>query len=340
VRKTLQEIALILGAKVTGDGRVQVERLAGLDEAEPGDLTFLADSKLSGRLAGLKASALLLSESIKAQTPLPHIRVKDANLAMLTLAERYAQELFHPYPGRHPTAVIGRGVALGKGVSVGPFVVCEDGAQVGDESVLQAHVYVGRDARIGRGCVLYSHSAVHDRCVLGNRVILHSGSVIGADGFGYLPVDGRHRKIPQIGIVEIGDDVEIGANSTVDRARFGKTVVGSGTKIDNLVHIAHNVKIGKNCIFAAQFGVAGSSTIGDGVTAAGQVGIISHMTIGAGSTIVSKAAVMQDVPPGSTVSGIPAHDHHRNLREQAAARKLPELMQRIRDLEARLPKQP
>jgi UDP-3-O-[3-hydroxymyristoyl] glucosamine N-acyltransferase len=335
MRRTLAEIALMLGAKVTGDGNVVIERLAGIDEAGAGDLTFVADRKLAAELGRIKASAALVSESIEPAPPVPHIRVKDAAIAMISLAERWLRELQRPYVGKHPTAVLGRGVGLGRNVSVGPYVVLEDGAQVGDDSVLQAHVSVGRDARIGKGCWIHPRVVIGDRCVLGDRVILQPGVVIGGDGFGYIQSEGRHRKIPQLGIVELGDDVEIGANSAVDRARFGRTAIGSGTKLDNLVHVGHNVKIGRHCLLISQVGIAGSTVIGDGVTIAGHAGIAPHLTIGSGATIGSQAVVYRDIGAGASVSGHPARDHRRNLREQAALRRLPELLQRVRELETR-----
>lgn len=326
----------MLGAKVTGDANVVIERLAGLEESGPGDLTFVADARRAGEVERVRATALLIPEGLQSTPAIPHIRVKDPAAAMNLLAERWLRELRRPYPGKHPTAVLGRGVALGKNVSVGPYAVLDDGAQVGDDSVLEAHVTIGREARLGRACWIHPRVVIGDRCSLGDRVILQPGVVIGGDGFGYMRIEGRHRKIPQLGTVEIGDDVEIGANSTIDRARFGRTVIGSGTKVDNLVHVGHNVKIGRNCLLVAQVGIAGSTVIGDSVTVAGQGGIGPHLRIGDGATIGSQAAVFDDIPAGATVSGYPAHDHRRNLREQAAVRRLPEILQRLRELEAKL----
>lgn len=335
MQASLNDIAILLGAKVTGNGKVAIERLAGLEECGPGDLTFLGDPKRASALANLKASGILVPEDCMIVPAIPHIRVKDPAAAMIVLAERWLRELRRPYPGKHPTAFLGRGVTMGKNVSVGAYVVLEDGAQIGDGSVLEAHVTVGREARVGKACWIHPRVVIGDRCTLGDRVILQPGVVIGGDGFGYLPMEGKHRKIPQIGIVEIGDDVEIGANSAVDRARFGRTLIGSGTKLDNLVHVGHNVKIGRNCLVVAQVGIAGSTVIGDGVTIAGQVGIAPHLKIGDGATIASRSAVFDDIPPGAIVSGHPAREHRRNLREQAAIRRLPEILQRLRELEAR-----
>jgi UDP-3-O-[3-hydroxymyristoyl] glucosamine N-acyltransferase len=336
VRKTLRDIGLMLGAKVSGDPEVVIEGLAGLDDAEPGTLTFLADSRQEKQVESTRASAILVSESFDLEPTIPYLKVKDASAAMILLAERIVQELPRPRPGKHPTAFTGRGVVLGKNTSIGPYAVIEDGTRVGDDAIIHAHCTIGREAVIGAGTILHPRVVVGERCVLGDRVILHPGVVVGADGFGFIQVEGRHKKIPQLGTVEIGDDVEIGANSTVDRARFGKTIVGRGTKTDDHVHIAHNVKIGENCILVAQVGIAGSSVIGDGAIIAGQGGVSDHVNVGKGARLLAVAVALQDVPEGATYSGVPAHDHAENMREWAAIRRLPEILKRLREIEKRL----
>jgi len=227
---------------------------------------------------------------------------------------------------------------LGKDVAIGAncYVGCD--AVIGDGSVLFPGAFIGEGVRLGCECRLYPNTVIYSRCVVGNRVIMHAGVVIGADGFGYTCRDQAFVKLPHAGIVEIGDDVEIGANTAIDRAKTGATVIGSGTKIDNLVHIAHNCKIGRNCVIVALVGIAGSVNIGDGVTLAGQVGVADHVSIEDGSVVAARAGVIGNVPRGSVVSGFPARDHRLEKRAQAARLHLPELMQRLKALEAEVEK--
>jgi UDP-3-O-[3-hydroxymyristoyl] glucosamine N-acyltransferase len=232
---------------------------------------------------------------------------------------------------------------LGKDVAIGPYVVVEDNVSIGDKSIIYAGCFIGHHTRIGRDTFIYPHVSIRERISIGNRVIIHCGTVIGSDGFGFATIKGLHHKIPQIGTVQIGDDVEIGANVTIDRARFDKTVIGNGTKIDNLVQIAHNVIIGENSIIVAQAGISGSTTIGKGVTLAGQAGLVGHITIGDGAVVAAQAGVTKSVPPNVTVSGYPARQHDAAKKVNACVQNLPklyakveELKKKIEELEARL----
>jgi UDP-3-O-[3-hydroxymyristoyl] glucosamine N-acyltransferase (EC 2.3.1.-) len=241
----------------------------------------------------------------------------------------------HP-KGIHKTAIIAKSVKLGKGVAVGPFCVIEEGAQIGDRSVIYASCYIGYKTKIGKDCLIYPKISIRDKITIGDRVIIHGGTVIGSDGFGFATVKGLHHKIPQIGTVVIEDDVEIGANVTIDRARFDKTIIGRGTKIDNLVQIAHNVVVGENSIIVAQAGISGSTVIGNNVTLAGQAGLVGHITIGDGAIVAAQAGVTKSVPPNTMVSGYPAREHESARKVIACVQRLPELVETIRDLKKRI----
>jgi len=258
--------------------------------------------------------------------------VKNPDLAFARVAERFNVAPARPPEGIHPSAVVAPDAAIGRGVAVGAYTVVEAGASVGDGTVLYPQVYVGQGARIGPGCVLYPQVVVRERCELGARVILHSGTVVGSDGFGYVTDRGVHTKIPQIGIVVLEDDVEIGANVTIDRARFDRTIVGKGTKIDNLVQIAHNVVVGEGSLIAAQAGVAGSTRIGRYVMLGGQAGVTGHVTVGDQAAVTAQAGVSKDVPAGRIVSGEHAVDIKTHLRQLAALARLPELTGEIKKL--------
>src|SRR5262245_41126083 len=327
---TLDELARLVGGKVTGDGRTVIRAVNGIKEAGPGDITFLANSKYAPLLAATKASAVIVADGTPA--PIPALSVRNPDLAFSKVAEHLNGGAPRPPAGIHPTAVVSPQARLGNNVSIGAGTVVEDGASIGDNSVLYAQVYVGAEAVIGPDALIYPQVVVRDRCRIGARVILHSGTVIGSDGFGYATDKGVHHKIPQVGIVVIEDDVELGANVTVDRARFGRTVIGRGTKIDNLVQIGHNVVLGQGCLLVSQVGIAGSTRVGNYVMMAGQAGVIGHLEIGDQAIITAQTGVTKDVPPKGIRSGSPALDRRTHLKELAALSKLPEALQEIRKL--------
>lgn len=332
----LAAIAQLVGGRLEGDGAIEITGVAGLREAGRGDVSFLTNARYASAVAGTGASAVLLGEEWRGACPCALVRVADPNRAFALLAERFAPPLPEIEAGIHATAVLGRDVALGKGVSVGPHVTLGRGVRVGDRTAIAAGCVVGQDTTIGADCRLHSLVSVREHTRIGNRVIVHSGSVIGSDGFGYTPVGGRWEKIEQRGIVEIGDDVEIGANVTVDRARFGRTVIERGVKIDNLVQVAHNVRIGADTAIAAQVGIAGSTHVGAHTQIGGQAGVGGHLRVGAGAVIGGQAGVTKDVAPRTFVSGYPAMPHAKARRLHALTMRLPELRRRLGELEERL----
>ncbi len=327
---TLDELARLVGGTVSGDGATVIRGVNGLEQAGPGEIAFLANPKYAPLLAATKASAVIVADGT--DVALPAIRVKNPDLAFARAAERLFGGGWRPPAGAHPSAVVAPSARIGKEVSIGAFTVVEEGASIGDGTVLYPHVYVGAGARIGPGCLLWPQAVVRERCELGARVILHSGAVVGSDGFGYATEAGVHHKIPQVGTAVLEDDVELGANTAVDRARFGKTVVGRGTKIDNLVQIAHNVTIGQGCLVAAQAGISGSTRLGNYVVLAGQAGLVGHIEMGDRAIATAQAGVSKDVPAGTMVSGEHAIETKRHLREKAAMARLPEALHEIRRL--------
>jgi len=331
---TLAMIAARVGGRLVGDGDASLTGVAGLAEAGPGDLAFLANPRYVPLLATTRAGAVLLRAEHVAACPRPAVVVDDPDWAFAVAAECFVPPPAPPPPGVHPLACVAQGVRIEAGVSVGPFAVVEAGASVGEGAVLHAYAYVGRDAEVGPGCVLHPGVVVRERVRLGRRVILHSGVVVGADGFGYAVVKGAIHKIPQVGTVVVDDDVELGANTTVDRARFGATHIGAGTKIDNLVQIAHNVEVGRGCLVAAQAGISGSTRVGDGVMVGGQVGMVGHIEIGDGSRIGAQSGLAKSLPPGTVVDGTPARPIAQYHRAQAALQRLPELVKEVRALRA------
>ena len=333
--RLLKEIAKFLGGDVVGDGNIRILGICGIKEAKPGDLTFVANSKYLHLLESTKASAVITSRDVKLASK-PIIRTENPSLAFAKLVGHFVPAMEQHPSGISPRAVIGRKVRLGRDVAVQPFAVIEDGAQIGDRTVVYAGSYVGRQARIGSDCLIYPHVSIRERVEIHNRVIVHSGTVIGSDGFGFATVKGVHHKIPQIGTVVVEDDVEIGANVTIDRARFGKTVIGKGTKIDNLVQIAHNVVVGANSILVAQAGISGSTVLGANVVVAGQAGIVGHITVGDNVMIGAQAGVSKSVPSDTSVWGSPAKPLARAKRVNAAMQKLPEMHKELEQLKQRI----
>ena len=333
----LKKIASLVGGALTGDGEVEITGVASIEEAETGELVFAENAKYLSVALRSRASAILAPadtpEAEAASTPL--LLVESPRAAFVQVLEAFVQPLDAP-PGIHPSAQIGRNVHLGAGAHIGPNVSIGEGVTLGERVILFANVCIGAGCVIGAETILHPNVTLYPRVTVGRRCILHAGSVLGADGFGYIPVGRSLRKVPQLGTVEIGDDVEIGANTCIDRAKTGTTVIGSGTKIDNLVHIGHNVRVGQSCLIIAQAGVAGSVTIGNGVVLAGQAGLKDHITLGDGARVAAQGGVIGDVPAGVTVSGYPARPHAEKMREYAAMARLPETLKRLRELEKRL----
>lgn len=330
---TAGAIARLVEGESLGDAAVRVASIAPLDRAKGDQLSFCGSPKYGPLLGRSAAGVVLVSpETAALPTSAPaRIVVTNPHEAILALIPRFYR-LPSRVPGIHPTAVIGHGVTMGEGASIGPHVVIGAGAVLGDRVTIGANAVVGDGVRLGNDVHLYPAVTVYADARLGNRVIVHSGARVGSDGFGYVFREGRHEKIPHVGGCIVEDDVEIGANSTIDRGSIDDTVIGAGTKIDNLVQVAHNVRIGRLCLLMSQVGVAGSVRIEDGCILAGQVGVAGHHTIGKGATLAAQAGVFGDIPPGETWSGYPARPHKEALRAQAALFRLAGLMRRIERL--------
>jgi UDP-3-O-[3-hydroxymyristoyl] glucosamine N-acyltransferase len=330
---TAAVIAEVVGGRLIGDGSIEVTGVAPLDRASRRDLSFLGVAKYASMFTASQAGVVLVSPELAETAGQVNARiiVDRPQEALLALLPRFHRQAAAP-PGIHQTAVIGTGVQLGRDVSVGPYAILGDGVVLGEGTVVGPHCVVGAGVSIGRQCHLYPSVTIYSGSVIGDRVTLHAGARIGSDGFGYVQRDGQHLKIPHVGRCVIEDDVEIGSNTTIDRGSIDDTVIGAGTKIDNLVQIAHNVRIGRLCLIMAQVGIAGSVRVEDGVMLLGQVGISGHHTIGKGARIAAQGGVFGDIPAGETWSGYPARPHKEALRAQAALFKLPSLLRRIERL--------
>lgn len=333
---TLAEIAENLGGVLEGDGTVLITGLAGLSDAGSGEVSFLSNPKYASVVSQTNASAVVVWMDWAGAAPCSIIRVADPDAAFAKLANMLTSGSVDFPKGVHSTAIVADDVKLGADVGIGPYCVIERGASIGDRTVLWAGCYVGQETLMGSDCMMYPHVSIREKTIIGDRVIIHNGAVIGSDGFGNYREKGVWKKIPQIGIVEIGNDVEIGANVTIDRARFGKTVISDYVKIDNLTQIAHNVRIGRNTAMAAQVGIAGSTVIGENVMIGGQAGLAGHLTVGDHSVIGAQAGVTKDVDPATFVSGYPAMPHKKATKIHAHLMRLPELKEKIKALEKRI----
>jgi UDP-3-O-[3-hydroxymyristoyl] glucosamine N-acyltransferase len=331
----LRELAERLGCRLDGDGDLEITRVAGMQDAGTGDLTFLANPKYEKLLAATRASAVILREDGPV-APCAMLRTADPYLAFARAVGVFNAGS-RPAPGVHPQALVAPDARLGRDVSIGAFVVVGEGVVIGDRTVVMPQVTIGPGTRIGDDCLIHSNVALRERVTLGHRVVLQNGVVIGADGYGFVRRgDGTHEKIPQVATVVLEDDVELGANTTVDRPAVGETRIRAGAKIDNLVMIGHGVTVGRNVLLAAQVGIAGSTEIGDDVVFGGQVGVGGHLTIGRGASAVGQSGVTHSLEPGVMVAGYPAIESREWRRASVIFRRLPELKRRIEELEARL----
>ena len=338
---TLKELADMCGGRVTGDENVTVSSIASLEVAKEGELTFLTGTKgfeaRSELIKNSKVAGVITAEALP-ELPVPTIRLKNPHIGLVAALNFFRKKAEVDY-SIHPTASISKKAKLADGVIVGPNAVIDDDAYIGAGTHIQASAYVGRGVKIGDNCLLYPGVRVLDDSVIGNNCIIQANTVIGSDGYGFTQEQGQHVKVPQVGNVVIEDNVEIGACCTIDRATMESTVIGEGTKTDNQIHIAHNVKIGKKCLLVAQVGISGGTVLGDYVVMAGKSGTSGHVKIGDGTTVLACGIVTNDVPAGSYVSGYPVKPHQEELRIKGSLKKLPELLKRVRDLENKLNEQ-
>lgn len=331
---TLREIAELIGARLEGDPNVIVRNIAGIDKARPGDLTFVANPKYARFIATTEASGIICQPDTSAPGK-NLLKVDNPYLA-------FAKIMNALYPRRpetgliDPRAIVGKNVSFGNNVTVYPNVYIGDGCVLEDNVTVYPGCFIGDRVRIGAQSLIYPNVTIREDCIIGKRVIIHPGAVIGSDGFGFAKDGARYYKIPQVGIVQIDDDVEIGANVTIDRAAMGKTWIQRGTKIDNLVQIAHNVIIGEDCIIVSQVGISGSTKLGNRVTLAGQVGLVGHISLGDDVIVGAQGGVTSDVPAGSAISGSPAIPHRLWLKASQTFQKLPEMRKKLRELEEKI----
>lgn len=333
----LREIAERLNCRLEGDGDIEIRRVSGIEQAQPGDLTFIAHEKYVGKLATTRASAIIAAPAVGAMGTSAALLLTEQPYLAFAHAVDLLTSAPVPPKGIDPASWVAPDATLGPDVSIGPFVAIGAGASIGARTVIYPNVVVGAGASIGEDCIVRSQVSIRDGVVIGNRVILQDGAVIGSDGFGFArQPDGTHLKIPQRAAIVIEDDVEIGANSAVDRPAVGETRIGAGTKVDNLVQIGHGVRIGRRVLFAAQVGIAGSCAIDDDVVLAGQVGVANHVHLGKGVIATAQTGIPNSVDAGAYISGYPAIPHREWLKSAAVYRQLPSLRQRVATLEQRI----
>jgi UDP-3-O-[3-hydroxymyristoyl] glucosamine N-acyltransferase len=336
----LRDIAAMLNAEIDGSDETEIRRVAKIEEAQEGDISFVANPKYQKFMETTHASALIVAKHLAVGVGRKPVllRVDDPYVSFLKILQHFHPLLDPLPPGIHPTAVIAPGATLGAEVRVGAYVVIGERVRVGEGTMLSHHVVLGDDVQVGEKCLLYPGVAVYAGCRLGSRVIIHAGTVIGSDGFGFAPQpDGSYEKIPQLGVAVIEDDVEIGANCTVDRATLGETRIKRGVKLDNLIQVAHNVVIGENTVSAAQAGISGSTKIGSNCMIGGQVGFTGHLTIADGTKVGAQSGVHRSVEkPHTTIFGSPAYPQREAFRMQGAVTQLPDLLNTVRDLRKRI----
>jgi len=336
VKKSINEIAGFLGGKVVGDGEILIESVRGIDEAGPGEIAFIANPQYGNKLNATRASAVLVSRDTESSgSNVNLIQVDDPYVSLGKLLTLYYPE-DKEAPGVSAQAVIEEGAEVSPAATVYPGVYISRGARIDSGVVLHPGVFIGRDAVVGENSVLYPHVCVYRRCLIGKRVILHAGAVVGSDGFGFANPGRDNMKIPQIGIVQIDDDVEIGANTTIDRATLGRTWIQQGSKIDNLVQIAHNVVVGEKSVIVSQVGISGSTRLGKSVILGGQAGLVGHLEIGDFAMVGAQSGVHEDVPAKSVVSGSPCQPHRNWLRTVSCLPRVPEMRHLLNDLQKRM----
>ena len=330
--RTLGDLAKVVGGELVGSADLVIEGVSPIAEAEPGYISFAENLRVLDKYKDTTQAAALIVPKEAKDVGRPHIKVDNPRLAFAQVLKDFAWPADVP-AGIHPSAIIHETAELGDDVTIGPGVIVGAGAKIGSRTILMAACYIGSHTTIGDDCLIYPRVCIRERVQIGNRVIIHAGAVIGDDGFGFVSLPTGHVKMHHIGTVIIHDDVEIGTNSAVERGTCGATVIGKGTKIGNLVQVGHNVKLGEHCLVVAMSGISGSATVGNWVTLAGQSGVAGHLTIGDNCVVAARGLVAGDLPPGSFVSGFPARPHRENMRAIAAQRKVPELMQRVKELE-------
>ena len=331
------QIAALINGKTEGNANISVNSFGKIEEAEDGQLAFLANPKYEEYLYITKASVIIINEALELKQPVTAtlIRVPDAYTAFAKLLSTYQQMMQQQLTGVQEPVYISASASYGENVFIGAFAYLGDNVKVGNNTKIYPNVYLGNNVKVGDNSIIHPGVKIYHDCLIGSNVVIHAGTVIGSDGFGFAPQnDGSFKKVPQIGNVIVEDNVEIGANATIDRATIGSTIIRSGAKLDNLIQIAHNVEIGNSTVVAAQSGISGSTKVGKGVMIGGQVGIVGHINIGDGAKINAQSGVSKSVEAGKAVTGSPAHDYTSALRSQAISRKLPELEKRIKELEA------
>jgi len=331
------QIALLINGKIEGNPDAAVASFGKIEEAREGQLAFLANPKYEDHLYTTQATVIIINDSLELKQTLAAtlIRVPDAYSAFATLLSKYQEMVRQQLNGVQEPCYISKTASYGKNVFIGAFVYLGEKVKVGDHTKIYPNAYLGDNVKVGDNTIIHPGVRIYNDCIIGNNVTIHSGTVIGGDGFGFAPQpDGSFIKVPQIGNVIVEDNVEIGANTTIDRATIGSTIIKSGAKLDNLIQVAHNVEIGHSTVIAAQAGISGSTKIGNGVMIGGQVGIVGHLQIGDGAKINAQSGVSKSLEPGKAVTGSPAYDYTASLRSQAINRKLPDLEKRVKELEA------